>query len=207
MPIKIPPQGFPSLTDDQVFKYFFNRRPDLLAHLINSILTLENHPRIQKLRLLSCELPREQSKDRLCFFDLHAEDEQGRAFNVEMQSYPQKSYGDRMLFYSSMLQSKQLNKGEDFQSLKEILGIHFLSNALLFPKMEKDYWDSFTPRGRKHPELQLSHKTHHFLVQLDQFYLIHFTQVTTTFEAWCYVLKYSQDITQDGYETLNPNCS
>jgi predicted transposase/invertase (TIGR01784 family) len=87
-----------SLTVDFAFKALFAPNPDLLLNLLNAFPCFQGDNRIQNLKVLNPEIPKELSNEKLSILDIKAENEKGEHVLIEMQAFPQSSFPKRALY-------------------------------------------------------------------------------------------------------------
>ncbi|WP_295441736.1 Rpn family recombination-promoting nuclease/putative transposase [uncultured Thiodictyon sp.] len=144
--------------NDFVFKKLFADAPDLLAALINAIRSDEVpitvvevlNPRIDFIAL-----------------DLLAEDIEGRRYNVEMQVRRYNAWSARSAYYLARTLTGQLKSGEDYQSLKPVIGIHLLDFELFeAPDQAAQALWCFELRDRRQPHVTLGNELQLNLIEL-----------------------------------------
>jgi len=104
----------------------------LTVSLINAVLELASTPRVADLDLLNPYSQKIAPDDKLTILDVKARDEQGRAFDVEMQMELVPSLPRRLLFYWAQMYAQQLVEGDNYATLCPAISICFL-NQVLFP--------------------------------------------------------------------------
>ncbi len=58
--------------------------------------------------------PKKYNYDKLSILDIKATDEDGRIYDVEVQSFGDEFYANRSLYYRAKIYSDQLNESEPF---------------------------------------------------------------------------------------------
>lgn len=111
---------------DVVFRKLFGseENKDLLIALINGIVG-------PKLLLTDLTIKNPYNlasyiEARESILDIKAVDQDGKWYDIEMQIAPHGDYGKRALYYLSKVYVDQLAEGDQFHSLVETIGIHFL---------------------------------------------------------------------------------
>ena len=81
------------------------------------------------------------NSEKLSILDIHAENEKGEKFLVEIQAFPQGSFTKRVLFYWSKIYFRGLKKSQDYKELKKVYSINFVKNSIR--KEDENYLSSF----------------------------------------------------------------
>jgi predicted transposase/invertase (TIGR01784 family) len=68
--------------------------------------------------------------DKLSILDIKATDSKGRIFNIEMQLSLHTGFLKRIVYYGTLLYSRQLTKGDDYDSLRPVYSIAIARNRL-----------------------------------------------------------------------------
>ena len=99
---------YADLTLDKGFKIVLGRigSEDVLKNMLNCLLG----ERIKKLEYRNTEHPGMTEEEQMSRFDVYCEDEDGRAFQVEMQNWKQKYFNKRAVYYSSLVMQDQTVK-------------------------------------------------------------------------------------------------
>ena len=112
---------------DLVFKMLFGaaKNTDILLAFINSILDKDRQ--ISTLKVQNPYRSGKSPQHKSVILDIHANDERGRQYHIEMQMNTEVSYNQRALYYWSQLYNQQLQKGESYKDLKKTISIHILN--------------------------------------------------------------------------------
>lgn len=99
---------YADVTLDKGFKIVFGRvgSEEVLRNMLNRLLGIH----IRKLEYRNTEHPGMTEEERSSRFDVYCEDDNGNAFQVEMQNWSQKYYHKRAVFYSSLVLVDQAEK-------------------------------------------------------------------------------------------------
>ena len=151
---------------DFVFKRLFGVEEN--AHLLKSLLTAVLNPSVPlaTVRILNPYNEKGFQDDKFSIMDIHAEDTEGRKYNIEMQVGNQDYYEQRALYYWSKLYSGQLSKGDHYSKLPQTIGIHFL-NFILFPQ-ETHYHNIYKIMNTRSKQTGFDNFEFHF-IELDKF--------------------------------------
>lgn len=116
---------------DFVFKWLFGSEPNklLLISLLNAILRPLPGHEIVSVTLLNPFNLQEFHTDKLSVVDIRATDATGRIFVIEMQVIDYPSMPQRHLFYWAETYANTLGAAEDYDQLKPVILITFLSSV------------------------------------------------------------------------------
>lgn len=116
---------------DSFMSYAFDGDTELATTLIQVLLNRDD------LVALSCEAQKTAvSLNKENTFDILAQDKKGNLYDIEIQNRIQNNEIKRARYYSSALDTKSLNKGSDYNHLKENYVI-FLLQGPIFKQNEK----------------------------------------------------------------------
>jgi len=133
---------------DVTFKKIFGEHKKILMAFLNAILNLPEP--IVDVFYLSNELHSDVEKGKGTIVDIRCIDDRGRQFIVEMQMVYFPSFLQRAMFNMAKLTSRQLESGQDFNTLKPSYSINILVKSA-FPNI-KDYKNSFKITNTKNIE-------------------------------------------------------
>jgi predicted transposase/invertase (TIGR01784 family) len=148
--------------NDFVFKKLFADAPDLLAALINAVRPDETP--ITVVVVLNPRIDPDELAGKFIVLDLLAEDAEGRRYNIEMQVRRYHAWSARSAYYLARTLTGQLKSGEDYQSLKPVIGIHLLDFEL-FEAPDQALW-CFELRDRRQPHITLGNELQLNLIEL-----------------------------------------
>lgn len=148
------PKPLLSPTLDLVFKRLLVSNLDLLLDLLNQVLSGYGYHLLTRIEVRNPEISPELVHAKLIVLDIHAEDDRGRDFDIEMQSQSHAAYPNRSAYYLAKLYAQQLEQGASYADLQGALGVHFL-DFKLFPK-EPEGQFCFEWRAREDPDLRLN---------------------------------------------------
>ena len=123
---------------DLTFKKIFAKHPDLLISLLNSLLPLSDEEQIVEIKYLPNELVPELYGLKNTIVDVLCQDVSGRKFCVEMQMEWSNAFMQRVLFNASKLYVTQLQKAEEYETLKPVYSLNLVNEIF-----EKDMPDCF----------------------------------------------------------------
>lgn len=113
--------------NDLVFKKIFGEHPKLLKSFLNAVLPLPEDGLIESLEYLPSEQTPQIPTFKNTIVDVKCRDIKGRIFIVEMQIQWVPNFMQRMLFTASQAFVKQLEKGENYESLNPVYGLGILA--------------------------------------------------------------------------------
>ena len=111
-------------TNDYVFKRLFAEAPDLLVDLINDLRP--DLPDITSVEILNPNIEASELTGKYIILDVLARDGDGHCYNIEIQVRRYGAWHKRGLFYLARTLGTQLNAGEDYQHLRDSVGLHLL---------------------------------------------------------------------------------
>ena len=102
---------------DIVFKLMFRDQERLLLRLINDIL--RPSPPIVSTQVLNPQIDPNEVSEKTIILDILAQHEDGRRTNIEMQTTPPTSLGQRALFYWARAYGESLPSGKGYETLHD----------------------------------------------------------------------------------------
>ena len=152
---------------DLVFKLLFTRDTEILLDLVNTVLEFPEHLHIQSLKVKNPFILPEEITEKVIILDIQAIDEKGSQYDVEMQVRNYAFYPERTLYYLSSMYASQLDSGEQYASLKPVIGIHFLDYEQ-FPEYQ-DFHFCFELCDVRYPELRFTEDLSLYIFELPKF--------------------------------------
>ena len=129
-----------SPTVDFAFKLVFGS-PDhsrITIHLLNSILDLPSP--ITSVTIQNPFLEKDDQDDKRSVLDIRAVDQDGRIFNVEMQTTLPAGMNRRLVYHGARIYGGQLNEGDPYSVLRPAIVICVLTKPL-FPEADELHLD------------------------------------------------------------------
>ena len=169
------------------------------VHFLNSVLGCS--PPIVSVEILNPILEPELEGDKLAVLDALAIDENGRRFNIEMQTSLPAGLTQRLVYYSSSLYAGQLGSGESYLALRPAICICVLERPLLddLPELQSDF-RLRTSNGRT-----LSDDLQVHLLELSKSRAgEHNIQQVSAVERWAYFLKNASRYTATELQAFLP---
>ena len=112
--------------------YFFKRlmgddkRSDLTLRFLNLILNRTEENAFKKVEFLNPEYNPLTKDGKLAILDIKASVDDKAFVNIELQVSRQNYMPKRSMFYISRMFSEQMVKGQDYETLKPVIGINLL---------------------------------------------------------------------------------
>ncbi|TWU01449.1 Rpn family recombination-promoting nuclease/putative transposase [Neorhodopirellula pilleata] len=107
--------------------------PDLTIHFLNSVLRPESP--ITDVQILNPSIEKEYEGDKWSLLDIHATDELGRLYDIEVQNTKPLGLSKRLAYYTASLLVGQLGEGEEYFELRPAINICLL-DAKQFPSVQ-----------------------------------------------------------------------
>ena len=119
---------FVDVTTDIAFKKVFgsDQHKDILIGFLNAVLDLQGDKQIQDVTLKNPWQPPEISILKETILDIKAVDNRGVSFIVEMQVEKKYSFQKRAQYYTAKAYTGQIDKGEDYPKLGQVIFIGIL---------------------------------------------------------------------------------
>lgn len=151
----------PNITpsSDVIFKNIFGNEKNkkLLESLLEAILNKNVEvERVQK----SKELNISNILDKVGILDVEAILKDGTIVNIEMQSNPYEKYNKRVLYYLGELVSGQIDKGEAYKEIKDVIIINIMGYPIRYCK---EFYNKYEIRTIKNDKIKIDGATIYFL--------------------------------------------
>ena len=98
--------------------------PAITLHFLNAVLQFPS--RIREVQILNPTIEKEFEGDKWSLLDVLAKDEQGRLYDIEIQTTRPLGLRQRLAYYASCLLVGQLEGGGDYRDLRPSIGICLL---------------------------------------------------------------------------------
>ena len=189
---------------DLVFKKLFGseENKDILLSLLNAILPL--HQQISEISLKNPYNVSDYAEGKLSILDIKAQDENGVAYDIEMQIRGSDFYGKRALFYWAKMFGSQLDYViEDTKDKDVEIGYSDLKKCIVISLMDFNYFEDkkynryFTLKDGE------TNETHKGLDYLDLYFIElkkfkgKLQTVKSTLERWITFLNNAHKYTKD----------
>jgi predicted transposase/invertase (TIGR01784 family) len=134
-------------TDDWIFKLLFGdeRHKSTLVDMLKSFIGMPDEE--YELTFLDTYLKPEFEDDKLGILDVKVQTKTGKIIDIEIQVNPVQDIGKRLSFYKSKLIVGQIDKGEGYGVIQQVISI-CITDYELFPGVP-DYLNEFRFYNRK----------------------------------------------------------
>jgi len=129
--------------------------------LINAVRSDEDP--VEVVEVLNPRIDPEELHGKFIVLDVLARDTRGHLYNIEMQVRRHADWTLRSLYYLARTLANQLQRGDDYATLKPVIGIHLMDFELF--QQAQAHW-CFELRDRTHPHLKLDHSLQLHLIEL-----------------------------------------
>jgi len=187
--------------NDVAFRRIFGteKNKDILIHFLNDILGFTGKDEIKEIEFLSTIQDAEIASKKQSIVDVLCRDENGVQVIVEMQVAKTKGFEKRAQYYAAKAYSRQANKGDQYEDLKEIIFIA-IADCILFPD-KSEYKSKHTIRDEDTNEHDL--KDFYFtFIELPKFPKTKEDQLSNIVEKWIYFFKYADETSEKELEKI-----
>ncbi len=174
----------PKLTNDVVFSFLMSSSDSepALQSFINATLADSGRPLTKSVSILHPFSQKTFQTDKLCVFDVKAQDVEGRYFDIEMQTTNKKGFNNRILFYWSRLYSKQLLEGDKYALLNPAISI-VVARFMMFPQLEGMH-NVFTLASESNPKVIFSDQLQIHSIELPKADFTQPSSIQTLLSQW-----------------------
>ena len=205
-----PDKKFLKFTVDFTFKELFKRHVDLTQEFLQRFLPLPPGCTITEVTIKDPHLSPEQvtaleSGEFRKFFILDLLITISRTLEdgtttdeivfVEMQTTSQPSFTDRIIAYTGRAYSEQLERGDDYQKLKRVYSLIFVTKNLKAFSEVDEYYHLCDIRRIEAPHLTLSSGMQFIVIELGKS-AKDVNAANDLREIWCYFLKNSEELSE-----------
>ena len=146
----------PLPTDDPAIHFLLGAKEnaDLLLHLINSV---REHSGFTKIKSVSVKNPydvQRRLRDKGIILDIDAEDDEGKKYDIEVQTSKYSAYKLRTLHYWARKYAGQIKSGEHYPELKPVISINIMGYKLI--KETDKYHTCFQIREKDNRDIVLT---------------------------------------------------
>jgi len=117
---------------DIVFKLVFAKRPDLLRPLLKSVISLPDGD-YGEIEIVDPNIYPEHVDEKLGVLDIKVVLRSKTVIDVEMQKEKVACLRERVLFYCSGMLREQVVSGNDYDSIKRVIGVT-ITNHVMIPE-------------------------------------------------------------------------
>jgi predicted transposase/invertase (TIGR01784 family) len=121
--------------NDFAFKKIFGtpNHKDILIHFLNDMIDFKDNAIIKDVEFLKTVRDPEIAYAKQSIVDVLCSDEQGRKYIVEMQVANTDAFVKRAQYYAAKAYCCQINQGDSYHNLKEIIFLA-ITNFVMFPE-------------------------------------------------------------------------
>lgn len=186
--------------NDFLFKRLFGKEQnkDILIYFINSILHLSGESAVQDVTYLQTDQNPEYAYKKQSMVDVLCRDLKGTQFIIEMQVAKFSGFEERAQFYAAKAYINQMNAGEKYEELKEVIFIA-LTDYVMFP--DKPDWKSDHATLDKKTFAQDLKAFSFTFIELPKFTKT-INELTTIEEKWVYFFKHAHETMENDLVTL-----
>ncbi|WP_250296675.1 Rpn family recombination-promoting nuclease/putative transposase [Wolbachia endosymbiont of Oedothorax gibbosus] len=187
--------------NDVAFRRIFGteKNKDILIHFLNDILGFAGKNAIQGIEFLSTIQDPDIASKKQSIVDVLCRDSSGIQYVCEMQVAKTKGFEKRAQYYAAKAYSRQADKGDQYQDLKEIIFIA-IADCVLFPD-KSEYKSKHTIRDEDTNEHDL--KDFYFIfIELPKFPKTKEDQLSSIVEKWVYFFKYADETSEEELEKI-----
>ncbi|MEC4734837.1 MAG: Rpn family recombination-promoting nuclease/putative transposase [Wolbachia endosymbiont of Halictus tumulorum] len=175
------------------------KNKDILIHFLNDILGFTGKDEIKEIEFLSTIQDAEIASKKQSIVDVLCRDENGVQVIVEMQVAKTKGFEKRAQYYAAKAYSRQADKGDQYQGLKEIIFIA-IADCILFPN-KSEYKSDHVMLDKDSYEHDL--KDFYFtFIELPKFPKTKEDQLESIVEKWIYYFKYADETSEEELEKI-----
>jgi len=126
-----------SLRQDWFFHIVFGRAESapFLLDLMNGVFRNADQPTLKSIIIKNPFTFGRYYDDKDVVVDVAAEDELGNQYDIEMQTWNQANFRERIVYYLEKIGAEQLKKGDSYSQLRKVVGIVFVD----FPIWSEQY--------------------------------------------------------------------
>jgi predicted transposase/invertase (TIGR01784 family) len=186
--------------NDVAFKKIFGteKNKDILIHFLNDMIEFGEEVHIQDVTFLKTVQDPEIRAKKTSIVDILCKDERGNRYIVEMQVAKEKGFEKRAQYYASKAYASQMNKNEEFHTLKAVIFVA-IADFIMFPK-KKSYKSDHVILDIKSHENDLKDFSFTFL-ELPKFNKS-IDELSNTTEMWFYFFKHAEETSEEDLQKL-----
>jgi predicted transposase/invertase (TIGR01784 family) len=177
--------------NDFAFKSIFGteKHKGILIHFINDMLGFEGKNAVGEVKFLKTTQDPEIASKKQSLIDVLCTDGLGRQYIIEMQVAKTAGFEKRAQYYAAKAYGQQLQKGEDYTTLKEIIFIA-ITDFLMFPD-KPNYYSTHCLLDKITYDHDLKDFSFSFL-ELPKFNKT-IDELSNMIEKWAYFFKYAEN--------------
>jgi predicted transposase/invertase (TIGR01784 family) len=180
--------------NDFAFKHIFGseKNKDILIHFLNDMLEFTGDKTIEQVSYLKTNQDPEIAAQKFSLLDVLCQDQKGRQYIVEMQVAKRAGFEKRAQYYAAKTYSRQLDGGENYHDLKEVIFLA-ITDFVMFPD-KKEYKCNHIILDKKTLAHDLKDFSFTFL-ELPKF-TKEIQDLKNMTDKWAYFFKHAEETTQ-----------
>ena len=166
--------------------------------MLNDVLTLGDDAKIMNLSFLKTSQDPDIAYKKQSIVDILCEDQNGSSHIIEMQVARQVGFEKRAQYYAAKAYSSQMNAGDDYSDLKQVIFLAF-TNHIMFPNKIAFKSDHAILNKQTHV-----HDLRDFsftFVELPKFKKT-IDELTSNVDRWIYFFKHGHEIREEDLERI-----
>ncbi len=186
--------------NDFAFKRIFGslKNKDILIHFINDMLCFVGDKKITEVQFLKPSQDPDILSKKQSILDVLCTDPIGRQYIVEMQVAKTAGFEQRAQYYAAKAYANQLNQGDGYHQLKEIIFVA-ITDFIMFPD-KKNHKSDHVILDKITYDHDLKDFSFTFL-ELPKFNKS-IDQLSNMIEKWTYFFKHAEETTQDDLKKI-----
>ena len=176
--------------NDYGFKKLFGSKDhkNLTMSFLNAVLSKIEGDLIVEVHFQNTEKFPEPAGGRRSFLDVHCIDQKGKHFIIEMQNEYQSSFFERMIYYTSLVYSRQKPVPFDYDNLMPVISIGVLSHV--FNDKHSDVISEYMLMSTKYHIVPSRH-TVYYLIELPKFKKTK-NELVTDIDKWLFFMQQAE---------------
>lgn len=170
----------------------------LLLDFINSVLSDSGFEKIVDVEIKNPFNIKTYSYDKMSILDVKATDENGRIYDIEVQTCGNRIFINRSIYYWARNYSNQIVEGDNYTQLKPVICINLLKFKI-FEDIDKIH-TCFIPYEKDDKSLPLTDHFQIHFIELPKF--SEKIKIKESLFDWLLFFKNENDIEEDTMETL-----
>ena len=186
--------------NDFAFKKIFGseKNKDILVHFLNDMVVFPKDGQIQEVTFLKTTQDPATAAQKTSLVDILCKDREGNNYIVEMQITKDKGFAKRAQYYASKVYTSQMQKGQEFHELKEVIFLAIV-DFVMFPN-KKSYKSDHVILDRNSYENDLKDFSFTFL-ELPKFNK-EIEELSNMTEKWAYFFKHAAETSENELKQL-----
>lgn len=187
--------------NDFAFKRIFGteKNKDILIHFLNDMLDVFAHDKVQTVTFLKTIQDPDIAAKKQSIVDVLCVDQKGRQYIVEMQVAHRLGFEKRAQYYAAKAYVTQMNEGDEYHKLKEIIFLA-ITDYIMFPD-KPEYKSDHVILDKNSYTRDLKDFSFTFL-ELPKF-TKSIDEITTMVDKWAYFFKHADETSEKELEQIS----